>query len=96
MKELDRLKQLQSLTGKLAQKLDSFGTQIDKMNEGSKSVVEVTSNWNQIIRTIGLAANSVVSLKDEDYKNGHPLTERLVRCKLNEKGEIVGNSSKSS
>lgn len=61
------------------------------MELGTKSVADVTANWIQLVRAVSLAANSMMVYNEEDFKTGLPMTERLVRCALDDLGAIVGN-----
>ncbi len=88
-KELEQLKKVEKITGRLSEKLEEFTNSIKKLEDGSKSITEVTSLWGQIISSIALAADSTVNLKKSDYDTGTPLTERLVRCKVDKNGRIT-------
>lgn len=94
--ELKRLEEVESLTSQMASLLLSLNDQITHMQLGSGSVADVTANWIQIVRAVSLAANSMMVYNEEDFKNGLPTTERLVRCTLNELGMIVNEKSKNS
>lgn len=88
LKELERLKQIKSLTENLSTSLEKFNTQMKRIDHGSVTVSEVTANWVQIVRAISLAANSIMVYKDEDFQLSNPTTERLVRCKIDHQGRI--------
>lgn len=88
LKELERLKQIKSLTENLSTSLENFNTQMKRIDHGSVTVGEVTANWVQIVRAISLAANSIMIYKDEDFQLSSPTTERLVRCKIDHQGRI--------
>lgn len=92
-KELEHLKNVREITGKLSEKLEEFTDNIKKMQDGSKSITEVTSLWNQIISSIALADDSTVNIKESEYETGTPLTERLVRCKVDKNGRITDKTT---
>lgn len=87
--ELDRLQEIESLTNKLNILLNDLNEEIDNIQLGTDSVSKVTNNWTQIVRAVSLAANSMMFYTDEDFKSGVPTTERLVRCALDDLGNIV-------
>lgn len=87
--ELERLQDIESLTSKLNTLLNALNEEISKLELGTDSVSKVTNNWIQIVRAVSLAANSMMFYADEDFKNGVPTTERLVRCALDDLGSIV-------
>ncbi|ODQ47474.1 hypothetical protein PICMEDRAFT_10471 [Pichia membranifaciens NRRL Y-2026] len=91
--ELRRLQEIESLTNRMAKLLQALNHQITLMQLGTSSVADVTANWIQIVRAVSLAANSMMVYNEEDFKNGLPTTERLVRCALNDIGAIVSNLS---
>lgn len=91
MSELRRLQEIESLTNKMSKLFQSLNEQVSLMELGTKSVADVTANWIQIVRAVSLAANSMMVYNEEDFKTGLPMTERLVRCALDDLGPIVGN-----
>lgn len=91
MSELRRLQEIESLTNKMSKLFQSLNEQVSLMELGTKSVADVTANWIQIVRAVSLAANSMMVYNEEDFKTGLPMTERLVRCALDDLGAIVGN-----
>ncbi|KAG0673436.1 hypothetical protein C6P40_002940 [Pichia californica] len=95
MAELKKLQEVELLTGKMRTLLDSLYNQINLMEIGTDSVANITSNWIQIVRAVSLAANSMMVYNDEDFKTGHPTTERLVRCALDDLGNIINDLHES-
>lgn len=91
MSELRRLQEIESLTNKMSKLFQSLNEQVSLMELGTKSVADVTANWIQLVRAVSLAANSMMVYNEEDFKTGLPMTERLVRCALDDLGAIVGN-----
>ena len=91
MSELRRLQEIESLTNKMSKLFQSLNEQVTLMELGTKSVADVTANWIQLVRAVSLAANSMMVYNEEDFKTGLPMTERLVRCALDDLGAIVGN-----
>lgn len=96
LKELEKLQQVEKLTNKMNSLLIQLSDHISKLQSGTGSVAKVTSNWIQIVRAVSLAANSMMLYKDEDFKNGVPTTERLVRCALDDLGTIINDLNDES
>lgn len=84
--ELRRLQSIETLTSQLSKTLLLLNDQLSKLQIGTDSVSQITGNWIQIVRAVSLAANSISNI---DAKDENPLTERLVRCALDELGTIV-------
>ncbi|ODV85594.1 hypothetical protein CANARDRAFT_191698, partial [[Candida] arabinofermentans NRRL YB-2248] len=83
--ELENLKKINELTVNLNEKLIDFGNQLENLDSESESIEKVTGNWLQVIRAISLASNSLMSYKENEQEgdgDDKPMTERLVRCKL--------------
>lgn len=89
LQELERLERVQSLTAQVYSLLTQLNTEIGKIQLGTESVAKLTTNWIQVVRAVSLAANSMLIYNDDDFKDGVPTTERLVRCALDELGTIV-------
>lgn len=94
--ELEKLQEIESLTSNMSSLLLQLNDQIENMKSGSESVADVTANWIQIVRAVSLAANSMMVYNKEDFKNGYPTTERLVRCALNDLGAIVNTNNEEN
>lgn len=93
MAELQRLQEIESLTENMTTLLGSLHKQMTLMEVGTESVSKVTANWIQIVRAVSLAANSMMVYNEEDFINGLPTTERLVRCALDDLGSIVNDQA---
>lgn len=78
LKELNRLK---SLTTTLVTKFDELANEMAEMDTTTAQVQQVTDNWNQIVKTVGMA---VTSAEDSQRR----LPGRLVRVKTRN-GRIV-------
>ncbi|KAG7817324.1 hypothetical protein KL928_004059 [Ogataea angusta] len=89
LKELESLQQIRDLTKHLNVSLEEFAGQIELLGEEAGSIETVTQNWMRIIRAVSLASNSLSNYKEEDYETERPMTERLVRCKIDESQKII-------
>ncbi|KAG7828828.1 hypothetical protein KL920_003324 [Ogataea angusta] len=89
LKELESLQQIRDLTKHLNVLLEEFAGQIELLGEEAGSIETVTQNWMRIIRAVSLASNSLSNYKEEDYETERPMTERLVRCKIDESQKII-------
>lgn len=91
IQELQRLQEIESLTSKLTTLLQALYSQIELIKLGTESVANITSNWIQIVRAVSLAANSIMVYNNHDFKEGLPTTERLIRCALDDIGNIIND-----
>jgi DASH complex subunit DAD2 len=100
LSELQKLQEIETLTSEMTLLLNTTNEHMSKLQLGTDSVAKMTANWIQIVRAVSLAANSMMIYSDEDFKtstqtqSGEPIsiptTERLVRCALDDLGNIVG------
>jgi DASH complex subunit DAD2 len=101
LSELQKLQKIETLTSEMTLLLNTTNEHMSKLQLGTDSVAKMTANWIQIVRAVSLAANSMMIYSDEDFKtstrtqsSGEPIsiptTERLVRCALDDLGNIVG------
>lgn len=100
LSELQKLQEIETLTSEMTLLLNTTNEHMSKLQLGTDSVAKMTANWIQIVRAVSLAANSMMIYSDEDFKTSTrtqscepisiPTTERLVRCALDDLGNIVG------
>ena len=100
LSELQKLQEIETLTSEMTLLLNTTNEHMSKLQLGTDSVAKMTANWIQIVRAVSLAANSMMIYSDGDFKtstrtqSGEPIsiptTERLVRCALDDLGNIVG------
>ncbi|GMM30189.1 hypothetical protein DAMA08_029340 [Martiniozyma asiatica (nom. inval.)] len=95
--ELENLQRLSALSAKLPESLLQLTKEIDTIGDGTaSSIASVTENWVQIVRAVGLAANSSTNYSDKDYEEAEKeekllVTERLVRCRV-KNGAVVNET----
>ncbi|KAH3663806.1 hypothetical protein OGAPHI_005209 [Ogataea philodendri] len=92
IRELESLQQIRDLTKNLNVSLEEFSSQIELLGEEAGCIQTVTENWMRIIRAVSLASNSLANYKEEDYETDRPMTERLVRCKIDENQKIISKN----
>ncbi|KAL6703227.1 DASH complex subunit dad2 [Coniothyrium glycines] len=83
--ELANLKDLQALSGGLADQMQLLADKLQTLSDGTEAVAAVLSNWHNVLRAINMASTKLPKPKDEedigDEQVGDvpPLPQTLVR-----------------
>ncbi|KAI4628643.1 hypothetical protein J4E83_003196 [Alternaria metachromatica] len=82
--ELANLKDLQALSGGLADQMQMLADKLSTLSDGTEAVAAVLSNWHNVLRAINMASTKLPKPKDEDEtenkaEDGPPLPQTLVR-----------------
>ena len=80
--ELENLTEIKNLTQNLTSQLKDLETKLSAMSDGTETVALVLSNWQNVVRSVSLASLGLLKYSEEDYKNGNPMPEPLVRIPL--------------
>lgn len=80
--ELENLTEIKNLTQNLTSQLKDLETKLSAMSDGTETVALVLSNWQNVVRSVSLASLGLLKYSEEDYKNGSPMPEPLVRIPL--------------
>lgn len=85
--ELKKLLEFRDVALGMASELTTLQTKLETMEDGAKGVALVLSNWHNVTRAISLASLSLSRYSENEYVNGHPVPERLVRVRLDKDSE---------
>ncbi|KAE8835142.1 hypothetical protein PTNB85_06475 [Pyrenophora teres f. teres] len=82
--ELASLKDLQALSGGLADQMQMLADKLMTLSDGTEAVAAVLSNWHNVLRAINMASTKLAKPKDEEDaeknpEHGPPLPQTLVR-----------------
>ncbi|KAF1849833.1 uncharacterized protein K460DRAFT_372250 [Cucurbitaria berberidis CBS 394.84] len=82
--ELANLKDLEALSGGLADQMQMLADKLQTLSDGTEAVAAVLSNWHNVLRAIHMASTKLPRPKDEESveKEGEdspPLPQTLVR-----------------
>ncbi|EUC32153.1 hypothetical protein COCMIDRAFT_32608 [Bipolaris oryzae ATCC 44560] len=82
--ELANLKDLQALSGGLADQMQMLADKLSTLSDGTEAVAAVLSNWHNVLRAINMASTKLPKPKDEEEvekksEDGPPLPQTLVR-----------------
>ncbi|KAJ4361304.1 DASH complex subunit dad2 [Ascochyta clinopodiicola] len=82
--ELANLKDLQALSGGLADQMQMLADKLQTLSDGTEAVAAVLSNWHNVLRAINMASTIMPKPKDEDdaetkQEPEPPLPQTLVR-----------------
>lgn len=82
--ELANLKDLQALSGGLADQMQMLADKLQTLSDGTEAVAAVLSNWHNVLRAIHMASAKLPKPKDEDDQDkkpedSPPLPQTLVR-----------------
>ncbi|EDU47190.1 dash complex subunit dad2 protein [Pyrenophora tritici-repentis] len=82
--ELASLKDLQALSGGLADQMQMLADKLMTLSDGTEAVAAVLSNWHNVLRAINMASTKLPKPKDEEdaekrSEDGPPLPQTLVR-----------------
>lgn len=82
--ELANLKDLQALSGGLADQMQMLANKLQTLSDGTEAVAAVLSNWHNVLRAINMASTHLAKPKDEDdsekkTEDNSPLPQTLVR-----------------
>ncbi|KAF1839220.1 hypothetical protein BDW02DRAFT_564202 [Decorospora gaudefroyi] len=82
--ELTNLKDLQALSGGLADQMQMLADKLATLSDGTEAVAAVLSNWHNVLRAINMASTKLPKPKeDEDAEQKTedvpPLPQTLVR-----------------
>ncbi|OAL48667.1 hypothetical protein IQ07DRAFT_588778 [Pyrenochaeta sp. DS3sAY3a] len=82
--ELANLKDLQALSGGLADQMQMLADKLQTLSDGTEAVAAVLSNWHNVLRAINMASTKLPRPKEEEdaegkSENDPPLPQTLVR-----------------
>ncbi|KAJ4406020.1 DASH complex subunit dad2 [Didymella pomorum] len=82
--ELANLKDLQALSGGLADQMQMLADKLQTLSDGTEAVAAVLSNWHNVLRAINMASTMLPKAKEEDeletkQESEPPLPQTLVR-----------------
>ncbi|KAF2127280.1 hypothetical protein P153DRAFT_344781 [Dothidotthia symphoricarpi CBS 119687] len=84
--ELANLKDLQMLSGGLADQMQMLAEKLQTLSDGTEAVAAVLSNWHNVLRAINMASTKLPKPKEEpqedlekDTEPIPPLPQTLVR-----------------
>ncbi|USP76562.1 DASH complex subunit DAD2 [Curvularia clavata] len=82
--ELANLKDLQALSGGLADQMQMLADKLSTLSDGTEAVAAVLSNWHNVLRAINMASTKLPKPKEEEEverkaEEGPPLPQTLVR-----------------
>ncbi|EOA85796.1 DASH complex subunit dad2 [Exserohilum turcicum] len=84
--ELANLKDLQALSGGLADQMQLLADKLSTLSDGTEAVAAVLSNWHNVLRAINMASAKLPRPKEDDEdegakrsEDGPPLPQTLVR-----------------
>ncbi|KAJ4365156.1 DASH complex subunit dad2 [Neocucurbitaria cava] len=82
--ELANLKDLQALSGGLADQMQMLADKLQTLSDGTEAVAAVLSNWHNVLRAIHMASTKLPRPKEEENvekedEAGPPLPQTLVR-----------------
>ncbi|KAI8934082.1 hypothetical protein NX059_008845 [Plenodomus lindquistii] len=84
--ELANLKDLQALSGGLADQMQMLADKLQTLSDGTEAVAAVLSNWHNVLRAINMASTKLPRPKEEEEEEANqktedapPLPQTLVR-----------------
>ncbi|KAH6639628.1 DASH complex subunit Dad2-domain-containing protein [Boeremia exigua] len=83
--ELANLKDLQALSGGLADQMQMLADKLQTLSNGTEAVAAVLSNWHNVLRAINMASTIMPKPKEDDddpearQETEPPLPQTLVR-----------------
>ncbi|KAH8730062.1 DASH complex subunit Dad2-domain-containing protein [Phaeosphaeriaceae sp. PMI808] len=83
--ELANLKDLQALSGGLADQMQMLADKLSTLSDGTEAVAAVLSNWHNVLRAINMASTKLPKPKEEEdvepkaEADAPPLPQTLVR-----------------
>ncbi|CAN9219520.1 hypothetical protein AA0113_g8891 [Alternaria arborescens] len=82
--ELANLKDLQALSGGLADQMQMLADKLSTLSNGTEAVAAVLSNWHNVLRAINMASTKLPQPKEEEdsekkAEDEPPLPQTLVR-----------------
>ncbi|KAH7389303.1 DASH complex subunit Dad2-domain-containing protein [Phaeosphaeria sp. MPI-PUGE-AT-0046c] len=82
--ELANLKDLQALSGGLADQMQLLADKLSTLSDGTEAVAAVLSNWHNVLRAINMASTKLPKPKEEEDVDAKaeaepPLPQTLVR-----------------
>ncbi|CAH6719389.1 DASH complex subunit Dad2p [[Candida] jaroonii] len=80
--ELQHLTQIRDYTETVTNQLGELQEQLDQVVDGTESVALVLSVWQTVVRSISLASIGLQKYSQQDFENGKPLPESLIRLVL--------------
>ncbi|KAF1811133.1 hypothetical protein P152DRAFT_400074 [Eremomyces bilateralis CBS 781.70] len=91
--ELASLKELQDLSGALADQMETLEDKLSTLTDGTEAVAAVLSNWGNVLRAISLASTKIpkpkgaedeVVAEETKVDAGPPLPQTLVRIPVDQ------------
>ncbi|EAT87702.1 DASH complex subunit DAD2 [Parastagonospora nodorum] len=82
--ELANLKDLEALSGGLADQMQLLADKLSTLSDGTEAVAAVLSNWHNVLRAINMASTKLPKPKEEEDADAKPdadppLPQTLVR-----------------
>ncbi|OJD29971.1 dash complex subunit dad2 [Diplodia corticola] len=97
--ELANLKELQALSGGLADQMEMLEKKLSTLSDGTEAVAAVLSNWHNVLRAINMASMKIPKPKQaeeegaEENKEEVPLPQTLVRIPTQHAAPLLQQAS---
>ncbi|KAF2834023.1 hypothetical protein CC86DRAFT_365758 [Ophiobolus disseminans] len=98
--ELANLKDLQALSGGLADQMQMLADKLSTLSDGTEAVAAVLSNWHNVLRAINMASTKLPKPKEEEDPDAKPeseppLPQTLVRIPTQHAPAVIEHANAS-